>query len=113
MKRAFPCRYIKRRIWYLFATECGTFLKQLLICVALLNYKFFASILIHQLENNGPTMHVMKIILIIMLGNACEINNNTDNYTVNTANMVIHKTVLGLPLEVMVSYLWYIELLTV
>ena len=22
----------------------------------------------------------------------CEINNNTDNYTVNTANMVIHKT---------------------
>ena len=113
MKDAFPCRYIKRKIWYLFATECGTFLKQLLICVALLNYEFFASILIHQLENNGPTMYVMKIILIIMLGNACEINNNTDNYTVNTANMVIHKTVLGLPLEVMVSYLWYIELLTV
>ena len=48
-----------------------------------------------------------------MLCNACEINNNTDNYTVNTANMVIHKTVLGLPLEVMISYLWYIELLTV
>ena len=82
MKRAFPCRYIKRRIWYLFATECGTFLKQLLICVALLNYEFFASILIYQLENNGTTMHVMKIILIIMLGNACEINNNTDNYQI-------------------------------
>ena len=32
-----------------------------------------------------------------MLGNACEINNYTDNYTVNTANMVIQKNVVGPP----------------